>query len=241
VEGFQKPWEGKSKSLESKIKARESEFQASFFRESGLFKGLRANPNCEHLSNSTLGCRRQRAWTCEDAPPQRLATRTEPRLHRPQSMPASLPAALAALWGTKSNYSTDLENRKQKSHGAVRLSAITHGSYIRISLARPEPGSTAFKHSTGGRFPFRPGNVRTGECGNSQTPRNSVNDKRDFNLWILVALSRRGAVPKPPGSRSLRHSLIFLFRFGVQLPRSFKICNNLLSKFPLERFDKRRF
>ncbi len=74
-----------------------------------------------------------------------------------------------------------------------------------------------------------------------QTPRNSVNDKRDFNLWILVALSRRGAVPKPPGSRSLRHSLIFLFRFGVQLPRSFKICNNLLSKFPLERFDKRRF
>ncbi len=141
--------------------------------------------HCEHLSNSTLGCRRQRAWTCEDAPPQRLATRTEPRLHRPQSMPASLPAALAALWGTKSSYSTDLENRQQKSHGAVRLSAITHGSYIRISLARPEPGSTAFKHSTGGRFPFRPGNVRTGEYGKCKPrgTRSTINATSTCGFW----------------------------------------------------------
>jgi len=100
VEGFQKPWEGKSKSLGRKIKARGSEFQVSFFRESGLFKGLRANPNCEHLSNSTLGCRRQRAWTCEDAPPQRLATRTEPRLHR-KSLPAIHASRARGLLGNQ--------------------------------------------------------------------------------------------------------------------------------------------
>ncbi len=47
VEGFSKPGEGKSKSLGRKFKATGSEIQASFFRESGLFKGLRANPNCE--------------------------------------------------------------------------------------------------------------------------------------------------------------------------------------------------
>ena len=36
--------QGKSKLLGRKFKARGSEIQASFFRESGLFKGLRANP-----------------------------------------------------------------------------------------------------------------------------------------------------------------------------------------------------
>jgi hypothetical protein len=40
VEGFPKPGEGKSKSLGRKFKARGSEFQASFFRESRLFNGL---------------------------------------------------------------------------------------------------------------------------------------------------------------------------------------------------------
>ena len=88
MEGFPKPGEGKSKSLGRKFKARGSEIQASFFRESGLFKGLRANPNCEPLlSDSPLGGRRRRAWTCEDAPPQRLAIRMEPRLLR-KSRPA---------------------------------------------------------------------------------------------------------------------------------------------------------
>src|SRR5208282_5249570 len=49
VEGFAKPGEGKSKSLGRKFKARGSEIQASFFREPGLFRGLRANPNFEPL------------------------------------------------------------------------------------------------------------------------------------------------------------------------------------------------
>ncbi len=54
VEGLPKPGEGKSKSLARKIKARGSEFQVSFFRESGLFKGLRANPNREIASRFSL-------------------------------------------------------------------------------------------------------------------------------------------------------------------------------------------
>src|SRR5208283_1898908 len=90
VEGFPKPGEGKSKSLGRKFKARGSEIQASVFRESGLFKGLRANPNCEIASRSSLrlGPRPVPARVnCEDAPPQRLATRIEPRLLR-KSRPA---------------------------------------------------------------------------------------------------------------------------------------------------------
>jgi len=47
VEGFSKPLEGKSKSFGKKFKARGSKIQASFFRELKLFKGLRANPDCE--------------------------------------------------------------------------------------------------------------------------------------------------------------------------------------------------
>src|SRR5271157_1025903 len=39
------------------------------------------------LSDSPLGGRRRRAWTCEDASPQGLATRIEPRLLR-KSCPA---------------------------------------------------------------------------------------------------------------------------------------------------------
>src|SRR5208337_2899560 len=132
VEGFPKPGEGKSKSLGRKFKARGSEFQASFFRESGLFKGLRENPNCEPLfspnrpSAAGAGARRRAKMRRRNASPQGLS---RARLARavPQSMPASLLAALAAFWGTKSSYSTDLENRKQQSHGTMRLSAITHG------------------------------------------------------------------------------------------------------------------
>ena len=121
VEGFAKPGEGKSKSLGRKFKARGSEIQASFFRESGLFKGLRANPDCEPLFSAT---RRRRAWTC--AWPQGWSRACFARAV-PQSMPASIPAALAAFWGTKTNDSTGLENRKQKSRGTVRLSAVTEG------------------------------------------------------------------------------------------------------------------
>ncbi len=54
VEGFAKPGEGKSNSLGRKFKARGSEIQVSFFRESSLFKGLRANPNCELASRFSL-------------------------------------------------------------------------------------------------------------------------------------------------------------------------------------------
>jgi len=131
VEGFAKPGEGKSKSLGRKFKARGSEIKVSFFHESGLFKGLRANPNCEPLFSpnrpsaagaGALG----RAKTRRNAPPQGWSRARFARAV-PQSMPASLPAALAAFWGTKSSYSTDLENRKQKSRRTVRLSAITHG------------------------------------------------------------------------------------------------------------------
>ncbi len=125
VEGFPKPGEGKSKSLGRKFKANGSKFQVYFFHESGLFKDLRAN-----LSESPLGGGRRRAWTCEDAPPQRLVTRIDRACFAravPQSMTVSPPAALAAFLGTKSSYITDLENRKQKSHGTVRPSAITHG------------------------------------------------------------------------------------------------------------------
>src|SRR5271157_1571818 len=82
------------------------------------------------LPDSTLGGRRRRAWTCEDAPSQRLAIRVEPRLFR-KSRPA-IHARLASgracgLWGTRITYSTDLETQKQKSHGTARLSAITYG------------------------------------------------------------------------------------------------------------------
>ena len=118
VEGFAKFGEGKSKSLGRKFKARGSEIQGSFFRESGLFKGLRAN-----LSDSLLGGRRQGAWTCEDAPPRHLATGMEPRLLRKRrpAIHARLASSLAAFWGTKSNDSMDLENRKHKS-GSFRVS-----------------------------------------------------------------------------------------------------------------------
>jgi len=50
AEGFSKPGEGKSKSLGRKFKAGGSEIQAFFFRESGLFKGLQANPIASRFS-----------------------------------------------------------------------------------------------------------------------------------------------------------------------------------------------
>ena len=83
------------------------------------------------LFESPRGRRRRRAWTCEDAPPQRPARRIEPRLLR-KGCPA-IHARLALrprsrpFWGTKSNDNTYLENRKHKSRGRVCLLAITHG------------------------------------------------------------------------------------------------------------------
>src|SRR5208283_5371053 len=78
-----------------------------------------------------LAPRRRRAWTCEDAPPRRLATRMEPSPASQEPSRNPCPPRFRPrsrlFWGTKSNYSIDHENRKQKSHGTVRLSAITPG------------------------------------------------------------------------------------------------------------------
>src|SRR5271166_4160937 len=117
-EGFAKPGEGKSKSLGRKFKAGGSEIQASFFRESGLFKGLRANPDCEPPFSPTrpsaagAGARGRAKTRRPNASPQGLSRARVARAV-PQSMPASLPAS-RPFWGTKSSYNTDLENRKQK-------------------------------------------------------------------------------------------------------------------------------
>ena|SRR5271157_1771661 len=102
-----------------------------FLPRIGPFQGLagESKSRAAVLPDSTLGGRRRRARTCEDAPSQRLATRMEPRLLR-KSRPAHARLAsgpTCGLWGTRISYSTDLENRKQKSHGTARLSAITHG------------------------------------------------------------------------------------------------------------------
>src|SRR5208282_5321450 len=113
VERFPKPGEGKSKSLGRKFKATGSEIQASFFRESGLFKGLRANPNCEPLFSPTppaaagADARGRAKMRPRNALPQGRSRACFSRAV-PQFMPVSPPAALAAFWGTKSRYSTDL-------------------------------------------------------------------------------------------------------------------------------------
>src|SRR5208282_4731028 len=102
VEGFPKPGEGKSKSLGRKFKARGSEIKVSFFHESGLFKGLRANPNCEPLfspnrpSAAGAGARGRAKTHRRNASSQGLSCACFARAV-PQSMPASLPAALAAF------------------------------------------------------------------------------------------------------------------------------------------------
>src|SRR5208282_2426987 len=99
-----------------------------FLPRIGPFQGLTGESRLRaaSLTDSTPGGRRRRAWTCEDAAatPHHGPASQEPS-HNP--CPPRLRPRSRPFWGTKSNYSTDLENRKQESHGTVRLSAITRG------------------------------------------------------------------------------------------------------------------
>jgi len=104
VEGFSKPREGKSKSLGRKFKARGSKIQASFFRELKLFKGLRANPDCEPLFSPTRPSApaRMDMRRCAAATPRHKDGALDCFARAVlQSMPASLPAALAAILGNQ--------------------------------------------------------------------------------------------------------------------------------------------
>ncbi len=107
-----------------------------FLPRIGAFQGLAGESklrDCEPLFSPTrpsaagAGARGRATTRRRNASPQGWSRACFARAV-PQSMPASLPAALAAFFlETKSNDSTDLENRKQKSCRTMRLSTITHG------------------------------------------------------------------------------------------------------------------
>ena len=131
------------------------EFAYFYFSESGLTNELQRFQIRMPISRLRFspplgpGGRRRRAWTSEDAPPQRLATRVEPHLLR-KSCPAIPPRfrpRSRLFWGTKSSDSTDLENLKQRSHGRGASfgdnALILNNKYPRRS-ADPTP----FAHST---------------------------------------------------------------------------------------------
>ena len=148
-----------------------------FLPRIGTFQGL--------VGESTRSGRRRRARTREDAPPQRLATRVEPRLLR-KSRPA-IHARLASgrtrslFWEPRAAITQiwKIGNKNRMGQCACRRKHTDNKD--EISPARPAPGSTAFTHSTGGRFPF-PSFASGPENVETRKPRGTRSTKRDFNL-----------------------------------------------------------
>jgi hypothetical protein len=173
VEGFSKPREGKSKSLGRKFKARGSEIQVTFFRESGLFKGLRVNPDREPLFSPTrpsaagASARGRAKMRRRDASPQGWSRACFARAV-PQSMPASLSGRPSRPFGEpRATIAQILKigNKNPPRNAPVgdnpRIIKTKYPLIYRIH---------AFDRRT---LPLSPLRVWTGERRNSQTPRNS--------------------------------------------------------------------